>query len=48
MRCKIQECGQYQPCTMFIENSLAVETTMCAAKAQAAIFRKKFGVNQQN
>ena len=25
MRCKIQECGNYQPCRMFIENNLAVK-----------------------
>ena len=24
MRCEIQECGKYQPCRMFIENTLAV------------------------
>ena len=35
MRCKIQECGKYQPYTIFIENNLVVETTMSAAKIQA-------------
>ena len=34
MRCKIQECGKYQPYTIFIENNLVVETTS-AAKIQA-------------
>ena len=32
MRCEIQECGKYQPCRMFIENTLAVEITMSAVK----------------
>ena len=31
---------------MSIENTLAVEITMNAAKTQAAIFKIKFGVNQ--
>ena len=35
MRFKIQECGKYQPSRIFIENNLAVETTMSAAKIQA-------------
>ena len=48
MRCEIQECGKYQPCRMFIENTLAVEITMSAVKTQAAIFREKFGVNQHD
>ena len=26
MRCKIQECGKYQPCRNFIENALAVSS----------------------
>ena len=46
MICEIQEYGQYQPCRMFIENTLAVEITMSAVKIQAVIFREKFGVNQ--
>ena len=46
MRCKIQECGKYQPCRMFIENTLAVEITMGSIKTQAAIFRNTFRVNQ--
>ena len=33
---------------MFIENTLAVEITMSAAKTQAAIFKSKFGVNQHD
>ena len=48
MRCKIQECGKYQPCRMFIENTLAVEITMNAVKTQAITFRNKFGVNQHD
>ena len=48
MRCQIQECGKYQPCTMFIENNLAVEITMTAVKTKAAIFKSKFGVNQHD
>ena len=32
MKCKIQECGKYQPCRMFIENNLAVEITMSVVK----------------
>ena len=48
MTCEIKECGKYQPCTIFIENTLAVEITMTAVKTQAAIFRKKFGVNQHD
>ena len=46
MKCEIQECGKYQPCRMFIENTLAVEITMSAVKTQAAIFKSKFGVKQ--
>ena len=46
MRCEIQERGKYQACRMSIENTLAVEITMNAAKTQAAIFKIKFGVNQ--
>ena len=48
MRCEIQECGKYQPCRMFIENTSAVEITMSSVKTQAAIFRAKFGVNQHD
>ena len=48
MRCEIQECGKYQPCRMFIENTLAVQITMSTVKTQAVIFRKKFGVNQDD
>ena len=42
------KCGKYQPCRMFIENSLAVEITMSAVKTQAAIFKNKFGVDQHD
>ena len=48
MRSEIQACGKYQPCRMFIENTLAVEITMSAVKTQAAIFKSKFGVNQHD
>ena len=48
MRCEIQVCGKYQPCRMFIENTLSVEITMSAVKTQAAIFKSKFGVNQHD
>ena len=45
MRCEIQERGKYQPCRMFIVNTLAVEITMSAVKTETVIFRDKFGVN---
>ena len=48
MRCEIQVCGKYQPCRMFIENTLSVEITMSTVKTQAAIFKSKFGVNQHD
>ena len=48
MRCEIQECGKCQPCRMFIQNTLAVETTMSSVKTQAAIFKSKFGVKQHD
>ena len=48
MRCEIQECGKYQPCRIFIENTLAVEITMSSVKTQAAIFRNKFEGNQHD
>ena len=48
MRCELQECGKYQPCRMFTENTLAVEITMSAVKLQAIIFKDKFGVNQHD
>ena len=48
MRCKIQECGKYQPCRMFIENTLALKITMSTVKTQAVIFRDKFGVKQHD
>ena len=48
MRCEIQECGKYQPCRMFIENTLLLEITMSAVKAQATIFKSKFGDNQHD
>ena len=48
MRCEIQDCGKYQPCRMFIENTAAVEITMSAVKTEAVIFRDKFGVKQHD
>ena len=48
MRCKIQECGKYQPCRMFIENTLALKITLSTVKTQAVIFRDKFGVKQHD
>ena len=48
MRCGIQECGEYQPCIIFIKNTLAVEITMSSVKMQAAIFRDTFWVNQHD
>ena len=44
----MQECGNYQPCRTFTENTLAVEITMGSTKTQAAIFRDGFGVNQHD
>ena len=44
MRCEIQDCGKCQPCRMFIENTVAVEITISAGKAQAVIFNSKFGI----
>ena len=32
MRCEIQKCGNYQPCIIFIENTLAVEIAMSLNK----------------
>ena len=46
LRCKILECGNCQPCRIFIKNTLAVEITKSSAKTQA--FRDKFGVNQHD
>ena len=48
MRRKIQECDKYQPCRMFIKNTLAVKITMSTVRTQAAIFESKFGVNQHD
>ena len=48
MRCEIQKCGNYQPCIIFIKNTLAVEIAMSSVKTYAAIFRNKFGVNQDD
>ena len=45
MKCETPECGDYQPCRVFIQNILAAELTMTAKKTQAAIFKTKFGVN---
>ena len=43
MRCEIQECGNYQPCRVFIQNILAVQL-----KIQTTIFKAKFRVNQHD
>ena len=48
MRCEIQKCGNYQPCRIFIEKTLAVEITMSSVKTQAVIFRDGFGVIQHH
>ena len=48
MRCEIQDFGKYQPCRVFIKNTLAIEITMSAVKTQAVIFRDKFRVNQRD
>ena len=48
IRFEIQECGKYQPCRIFIKNTLAVEITMSSVKTKAAIFKSKFGVNKHN
>ena len=32
MRCEIQECGKYQPCRVFVKNTLAVDKTMSSVK----------------
>ena len=48
MRCEIQECGKFQPCRIFIKNTLSAEITMSSVKTQAAVFKSKFGVNQHN
>ena len=48
MRRKIQECDKYQPCRMFIKNTLAVKITISTVRTQAAIFESKFGVNQHD
>ena len=44
----MQERGKYQPCRIFIENTLAVEITMSVVKTQVTIFKSKFGVNQHD
>ena len=48
MRCEIQECGKFQPCRIFIKNTLSAEITMSSLKTQAAVFKSKFRVNQHN
>ena len=48
MRCKIKECGNYQLFRVFIQNILALKSTMTAKKTQAAIFNATFGVNQHD
>ena len=41
MRCEKQECGIYQSCRIFIENTLAKEITMSSVKTIAAVFKAK-------
>ena len=48
MRCEKQECGKFQPCRIFIKNTLSAKITMSSVKTQAAVFKSKFGVNQHN
>ena len=48
MRCEIKDCGKYQPCRIFIKNTLAVEIAMVSVNKEAAIFRDKFGLNQHD
>ena len=48
MRWEIQECGKYQHCRIFIKNNLAIQITMSSVKTKAAIFKSKFGVNQND
>ena len=33
MTCEIQKWGEYQPCRVFVENTLAVEISMSSVKA---------------
>ena len=40
MRREIQECGNYQPCGVFIQNILAVELPMTAKKHQQLFLRQ--------
>ena len=48
MRCEIQECVKFQPCRIFIKNTLSAKITMSSVKTQVAVFKSKFGVNQHN
>ena len=48
MKSEIQDCDKYQPCRIYIKNTLVVEVTMSSVKAQAAIFKSEFGVNQHD
>ena len=48
MRCEVQDCGKYQPCTIFIKNTFAVKITTISVKTQATIVRSKFGVNKHD
>ena len=48
IRYERQECGNYLPCKIFIENILALEITTNSIKVQAAIFRDGFGVYQHD
>ena len=45
---RVWQCGKYQPCRIFIRNTLAVEITMSSVKIQATIFKSKFGVKQHD
>ena len=45
MRYEIQDCGNYQPCRIFIENTLAVEITMSSVSSYV---QEKFGVNEHD
>ena len=48
MRWEIQECGKYQPCRIFIKNTLAVEISMSSVKTQSATSKSTFGVNRHD
>ena len=48
MRYEIQDCSKYQSCRIFIENTATVDITMSDVKSQAAVFKSKIGVKQQD